>query len=41
MTLPASHQDSPEHAAYCARVEELEAEGLCTSDAQGVADVEF
>jgi hypothetical protein len=41
MILPASHQDSPEHEAYCARVEELEAEGLTTSDAQGVADVEF
>lgn len=41
MILPASHQDSPEYEAYCARVEELEAEGLCTSDAQGVADVEF
>ena len=26
---------------YPERVRELEAEGLCTSDAQGVADVEF
>lgn len=41
MILPAPHQDSPEYEAYCARVEELEAEGLTTSDAQGVADVEF
>ena len=41
MTLPPSHQDSPHFDAYCARVEALEAEGLTTSDAQGVADVEF
>jgi hypothetical protein len=27
--------------AYKTRVQELEAEGLCTSDAQSVADVEF
>lgn len=26
---------------YAERVRELEAEGLCTSDAQGAADVEF
>lgn len=26
---------------YAARVRALEAEGLCTSDAQGVADAEF
>ena len=26
---------------YAERVRELEDEGLCTSDAQGVADVEF
>jgi hypothetical protein len=26
---------------YAERVRELEAEGMCTSDAQGVADVEF
>jgi hypothetical protein len=26
---------------YAQRVAELEAEGLCTSDAQGVADAEF
>lgn len=41
MKLPASHEDHPRHVEYCARVEELEAEGLCTSDAQGVADYEF
>jgi hypothetical protein len=40
-TLPACHQDSPQHAAYVARVEELEAEGCDTSDAQGIADMEF
>jgi hypothetical protein len=39
--LPACHQDSPQHAAYVARIEELEAEGCATSDAQGIADVEF
>lgn len=39
--LPACHQDSPQHAAYVARVEELEAEGCDTSDAQGIADMEF
>jgi hypothetical protein len=41
MNLPASHEDSPDHAAYCARVEALEAEGLTTSDSQAVADLEF
>jgi hypothetical protein len=39
--LPACHQDSPQHAAYVTRVEELEAEGCDTSDAQGIADMEF
>jgi len=39
--LPACHQDSPQHAAYVARVEELEAEGCDTSEAQGIADMEF
>lgn len=39
--LPACHEDSPQHAAYVARVEELEAEGCDTSDAQGIADIEF
>jgi hypothetical protein len=29
------------HELYGTRVRELEAEGLCTSDAQGVADAEF
>lgn len=33
---------SPQYwEAYKARVQELEAEGLCTSDAQSVADIEF
>lgn len=41
MNLPACHEDSPLHDAYCARVEELEAEGCCTSDAQAIADLEF
>lgn len=39
--LPACHVDSPQHAAYCARVEELEAEGCVTSDAQAIADLEL
>ena len=41
MKLPACHEDSPYHEAYVARVEELEAEGCDTSDAQGIADMEF
>lgn len=41
MNLPASHEKHPRHADYCARVEELEREGLCTSDAQAIADLEF
>jgi hypothetical protein len=40
-SLPACHEASPQHAAYVARVEELEAEGCDTSDAQGIADMEF
>jgi hypothetical protein len=39
--LPACREASPQHAAYVARVEELEAEGCDTSDAQGIADMEF
>ena len=38
---PACHENNPQHAAYVARVEELEAEGCTTSDAQGIADMEF
>lgn len=41
MKLPASHEDHPRHKEYCTRVDELEAEGLTTSDAQGVTDMEF
>ena len=41
MNLPACHQDSPKHSAWLARVQELENEGLDTSDAQGIADMEF
>lgn len=39
--IPPSHVESPHYEAYCKRVAELEAEGLTTSDAQGVADVQF
>ena len=39
--LPACHENNPQHAAYVARVEELESEGCDTSDAQGIADMEF
>jgi hypothetical protein len=39
--LPACHEASPQHAVYVARVEKLEAEGCDTSDAQGIADMEF
>ena len=39
--LPACHEDSPRHEAYVARVAELEAGGCDTSDAQGIADMEF
>lgn len=41
MKLTPSHEDHPLHEEYCERVAELEADGLCTSDAQGVADYEF
>ena len=39
--IPACHKKSPQHAAYVARVEELEAKGCTTSDAQDIADMEF
>jgi hypothetical protein len=39
---PDPHSDAPlDPPGYAKRVQELEAEGLSTSDAQGVADVEF
>jgi len=41
MNLPPCHQDSPLHSLWLARVQELESEGLDTSDAQGIADMEF
>lgn len=41
MNLPACHQDSYFHPAWLARVQELENEELDTSDAQGIADMEF
>lgn len=41
MTRPPCHQESPLHYKWLARVQELENEGLDTSDAQGVADMEF
>ena len=41
MNLPACHHDSPKHSAWLARVQELENEGLDTSDAQGIADMEL
>jgi len=40
MKLPPSHQDSPRHSDWLARVNQLESEGLDTSDAQGIADME-
>jgi hypothetical protein len=40
MKLPPSHQDSPRHTEWLARVNQLESEGLDTSDAQGIADME-
>ena len=40
MTYPPSHQDSPRHSEWIARVNQLESEGLDTSDAQGIADME-
>ena len=41
MTYPPSHQDSPRHSEWIARVQQLESEGLDTSDAQGIADMEI
>jgi hypothetical protein len=41
MKLPPSHQDSPRHSDWLARVQQLESEGLDTSDAQGIADMEM
>jgi len=41
MNLPPCHQDNPRHSLWFARVQELENEGLDTSDAQGIADMEF
>jgi len=38
---PACHEDSPQHEEWVKRVEELENEGCTTSDAQGIADMEF
>ena len=38
---PACHEKSPLHDQWVKRVEELENEGLDTSDAQGIADMEF
>ena len=40
MKLPPSHQDSPRHTEWLARVIQLESEGLDRSDAQGIADME-
>jgi hypothetical protein len=40
MILPPSHQDSPRHSDWLARVIQLESEGLDRSDAQGIADME-
>ena len=40
MKIPPSHQDSPRHTEWLARVNQLESEGLDTSDAQGIADTE-
>ena len=40
MKLPPSHQDSPRHTDWLARVTQLESEGLDRSDAQGIADME-
>lgn len=39
--LPACHWKSPRHSMWIARVQELENEGLDTSDAQGIADMEL
>lgn len=40
MKIPPSHQDSPRHTDWLARVKQLEIEGLDRSDAQGIADME-
>jgi len=40
MKLPPSHQDSPRHTDWLARVTQLESEGLDRSDSQGIADME-
>jgi len=40
MIYPPSHQDSPSHSDWLARVTQLESEGLDRSDAQGIADME-
>jgi hypothetical protein len=40
MKLPPSHQGSPRHTEWLARVNQLESEGLDRSDAQGIADME-
>jgi hypothetical protein len=39
--LPSCHQESPRHKEWITRVEQLENEGLDTSDAQGIADMEI
>jgi len=41
MILPPSHQDSQRHCEWIAMVNQLESEGLDTSDAQGIADMEL
>jgi hypothetical protein len=41
MKYPACHEESDLHEKWLERVEELENEGCTTSDAQGIADMEF
>lgn len=41
MKLPACHENSPKHQQWVKRVRELENEGMDTSDAQGIADMEI
>jgi len=41
MKIPPSHQDSPRHTDWLARVNKLESEGLDRSDAQGISDMEI
>ena len=41
MKLPACHEKSPKHQEWVKRVKELEDEGMDTSDAQGIADMEI